>query len=97
MKTDMHVLWVQQLAVLPIIVEDRGMADENVQGRGLPLDPQTGEPSARGRLGERERPTHATQARMLSIRLFFFYFFSLSLIFSHHHYPVLFVISILFS
>ena len=61
----MQLLWIQQLAVLPVIVEDGNMAEENVQGRGLPLDSQ---PSARNRLGERERPT---QARTLSVLLFF--------------------------
>ena len=66
-KTDMQLLWVQQLAVLPIILEDRDMLDENMQGRGLPLESQTVEPSARIRVGERER---SAQARTLPILLF---------------------------
>lgn len=57
----MHLLWVQQLAVLPVIVEDRNIMEESVQGGGLPLESQSVEASARSRLGERERPT--TQAR----------------------------------
>ena len=60
----MQLLWVQHLTVLPVIIEDGNMADENVQRGALPLDSQ---PSARNRLSERERPT---QARTLSILLF---------------------------
>ena len=59
MHTDMHVLWVQQLAVLPVIVEDRDMVEENVQSGGLPPGSHTVDPSARSRIGERERPTQA--------------------------------------
>ena len=55
----MPFLWVQQWAVLPVIVEDRDMAEENVQGGGLPPGSQTVDASARNRLGERERPTQA--------------------------------------
>lgn len=74
----MRLLWVQQWAVLPVIVEDRDMADENVQGGGgLPLGSQAVEPLARSRLGEREGPS---QARTLSI-LFTFSLFLPSLLF----------------
>ena len=64
----MHLLWVQQLAVLPVIVEDRDMVEENVQGGGLPLESQTVESSAR-RLGERERPTQARRLPTLLLLL----------------------------
>ncbi len=76
----MQLLWVQQLAVLPVIVEDRDMVEENVQGGGLPLESQIVDPSARNRIGERDRPT---QARRLSILLF---------LFSCHHSAVLFIL-----
>lgn len=48
----MRLLWVQQWAVLPVIVENRDMVEENVQGV-----PQTVDTSARTRLDERDRPT----------------------------------------
>ena len=63
MATDMRLMWVQQWAILPVIVEDRNhnIMEENVHAGGLPPGSQSVEPSARNRLGERERPT---QARM---------------------------------
>ena len=64
METDMRLLWVQQWAVLPVIVEDRDMVEENVQGV-----PHTVETSARTRLDERDRPT---QIRGFPVLLFFF-------------------------
>lgn len=53
----MRVLWVQQWTVLPVIVEDRDMGDENLQQSGrLPLGGLAMDPSARNRLSEREGP-----------------------------------------
>ncbi|KAK4698037.1 hypothetical protein P7C71_g129, partial [Lecanoromycetidae sp. Uapishka_2] len=53
----MRLLWVQQWTVLPVIVEDGAMSDENSQqtGRLLPGG-QAMDPSARQRLSEREGP-----------------------------------------
>lgn len=75
----MRLLWVQQWAVLPVIVEDRDMVEENLQGGGLPQV----EPSTRTRLGERERPTQARR------RFPFFFFFSppITLRSSHFFFP----------
>ena len=50
----MRLVWVQQWAVLPVIVEDREMVEENSgQGGRLPPGGQPMDPSAR-RLSERE-------------------------------------------
>ena len=69
----MRLLWVQQWAVLPVIVEDRDMAGETVPGGVLPPGSQTVEPSARTRLSERDRPT---QARRISIHSSFIHLLS---------------------
>ena len=74
MSTDMHLLWVQQLAVLPVIIEDRNIMEQNVQGGGLPLESQTVETSARNRLGESERPAQACTL-LQPFFLFFLFFF----------------------
>ncbi len=47
----MRLVWVQQWTVLPVIVEDREMVDENVQRGRLPVGGQQIDPSARSRLG----------------------------------------------
>ena len=52
----MRLMWVQQWAVLPVIVEDRDMLDDNGQGGRLPPGGQPMDPSARARLSEREGP-----------------------------------------
>ena len=70
----MRFMWVQQWAVLPVIVEDRGMAEENVEGGRLPPGSHTLEASARNRLGERERERPTPARRFLTILVFFFLF-----------------------
>ena len=52
----MRLMWVQQWAVLPVIVEDREMLEDNGQGGRLPPGGQPMDPSARARLSEREGP-----------------------------------------
>lgn len=61
-KLTMRLLWVQQWTVLPVIVEDGAMGDENFQqsgSGGLPLGGQAVDPPARNRLSEREGPSPA--------------------------------------
>lgn len=51
----MRLLWVQQWTVLPVIVEDGAMGDENIQQSGRLLHGgQAVDPSMRQRVGERE-------------------------------------------
>ena len=52
----MRLMWVQQWAVLPVIVEDREMLEDNGQGGRLPPGGHPMDPSARARLSEREGP-----------------------------------------
>lgn len=52
----MRLIWVQQWTVLPVIVEDREMAEEAVQRGRLPVGGQQGDPSARNRLSDSEGP-----------------------------------------
>lgn len=50
----MRVLWVPQWTVLPVIVEDREMVEENLQRGRLPVVGQQMDPLARNRLGDSE-------------------------------------------
>lgn len=54
----MRLVWVQQWAVLPVIVEDRDMVEDNGHGQSgrLPPGGQAMDPSARARLSDREGP-----------------------------------------
>lgn len=52
----MRVMWVQQWAVMPVIVEDREMLEDNGQGGRLPPGGQPMDPSRGARLSEREGP-----------------------------------------
>ncbi|KAL2046018.1 hypothetical protein N7G274_001465 [Stereocaulon virgatum] len=54
----MRLVWVQQWAVLPVIVEDREMVEDNGHGQSgrLPPGGQAMDPSARARLSDREGP-----------------------------------------
>lgn len=80
----MRLLWVQQWAVLPVIVENRDMVEQNVQGGGLPPGSQTVEPLARTRLEDRERPT---QTRGFPILHFFILSPSLCCHLHHFFFP----------
>lgn len=50
----MRVIWVQQWTVLPVIVEDREMGDNNVQRGRVPVGGQQMDPSAPSRLSDSE-------------------------------------------
>ncbi len=52
----MRLIWVQQWTVLPVIVEDREMAEEAAQRGRLPVGGQQVDPSARNRLSGSEGP-----------------------------------------
>ncbi len=68
----MRLLWVQQWTVLPVIVEDREMAEEAVQRGRLPVGGQLVDPSARNRLSDKEGPlpTRTSFLSLISFHLF---------------------------
>ncbi len=65
----MRLIWVQQWTVLPVIVEDREMAEEAVQRGRLPGGGQQMDPSARNRLSDSEGPS-PTRTSPISLVLF---------------------------
>ena len=71
----MRLVWVQQWTVLPVIVEDQEMVDENGQRGRLPAGGQQTELSARSQLSDGKRPLFIPSAHSFS-SLFNFYFSS---------------------